>query len=131
MKHNWTSGEIKAFNASKIYLAENAIFKTGPSIGSVGIISSTALPISFEDEEISITWSSRILKRTTLYWFSLSRFDNKLTRSIAETNSSLLKRTITGNCSGIKRDVSGYWPSNKRDWNKIFLNLNKILILLN
>ena len=37
---------------SKIYLAEKAIFKAGPSIGSVGIISSIAFPISFDEDEI-------------------------------------------------------------------------------
>ena len=55
VKHNSTSGEINDFKASLIYLAEKAIFNAGPSIGSVGIISSIALPISVEEEEISTT----------------------------------------------------------------------------
>ena len=55
VKHNSTSGEMKDFNASVIYFALNAIFNAGPSIGSVGIISSIALPISVEDDEISTT----------------------------------------------------------------------------
>ena len=114
-----------------MYLAEKAILRAGPSTGSVGIISSTALPISVEEEEISTTWSSLILNLTTLYWFSLSFVLNKLTRSIAANNSSLLKRTLTGNCSGINLEVSGYDPSSNLLWNKMFLNLNTILILLN
>ena len=55
MKHNNTSGDTKDFNASVMYLALNAIFNSGPSIGSVGIISSIALPISVDEEEISTT----------------------------------------------------------------------------
>ena len=130
VKHNNTSGDVNDFKASVMYLAEKAILSAGPSTGSVGIISSTALPISVEEEEISTTWSSLILNLTTLYWFSLSFVLNKLTRSIAANNSSLLKRTLTGNCSGINLEVSGYDPSSNLLWNKMFLNLNTILILL-
>ena len=67
VKHNNTSGDVNDFKASVMYLAEKAILSAGPSTGSVGIISSTALPISVEEEEISTTWSSLILNLTTLY----------------------------------------------------------------